>query len=69
MVAGEYLVRPAHDREGPQAGREPRVQHILVLLERVLGVASDLPSIRVRRVEVPSNDPELAVVDLQTMSR
>ena len=31
-----YLFGPAHDGEGPQARREPRVQHIRILLKREL---------------------------------
>ncbi|KAI3493165.1 hypothetical protein L1887_42182 [Cichorium endivia] len=55
------LFGPAHDGEGPEAGAEPRVEHVLVLLERVALAAGELVGALLRLLERPADDPELVV--------
>ena len=58
---------PAHDRPRPEAGREPGVEHILVLLERELGVARELLRVRGRLFERAADHPVLALVALHVL--
>ena len=56
-----HVFWPTHDGEGPEAGREPRVQDVFVLLESEgLAVGESLGALR-RLFQCPPNHPVLAI--------
>ena len=55
------LLRPAERREGPQTGREPCIQYILILLECKCPALSHLRRTLLSLGLRPANDPPLAV--------
>jgi len=59
------LLGPALDREWPQARREPRVEHVVVLLERELLARELGDGPLVRLVGVAARDPEVVRLALQ----